>query len=176
MMPFAETSVERAITSDPVWIAGCSWGVPRPGHPEGSALAHLYEVLANIDLFALNAPDREQLRFVGLIHDNFKYRVDRSQARVGENHHAMIARRFAENYTDDVALLDVIELHDEGFKSWLKGNRGGKWDAAEMRGRELIRRLGDSLDFYVRFFKADNATGDKEIESFLWFEELARSV
>jgi hypothetical protein len=36
-----------------------------------------------------------------------------AQTPTGENHHAMIARRFAERYVDDPKLLDVIELHDE---------------------------------------------------------------
>jgi hypothetical protein len=50
---------------------------------------HIEEVLANVDLVALDESDRQRLRFVALVHDTFKHRVDRDQPRVGENHHAM---------------------------------------------------------------------------------------
>ena len=100
--------------------------------------AHIEEVLSNVDGVALDLTDRERLRFVALTHDTFKHRVDLSQPRVRENHHAMIARRFAERYSDDRELLDVIELHDEAFNAWVKGDRGGKWDAAEARARRQV--------------------------------------
>ena len=36
---------------------------------------------------------------------------------MGENHHAMRARRFAERYTDDERLLAAVELHDRPYRS-----------------------------------------------------------
>jgi hypothetical protein len=111
-----------------------------------------------------------------LTHDTFKHRVDRDQPLTGENHHAMIARRFAERFVDDPALLDVIELHDEAFNSWVKGERGGKWDAAEARAMRLLDRLGDSRDFYIRFYRADNRTGSKDQAPLEWFENLSSGV
>src|SRR5262245_41915401 len=104
-----ETDVERRILADPDWIDGAAWGDPRPGHPEGSVTAHIEEVLANVDRVALDDADRERLRFVALIHDTFKHRVDRDRPREGENHHAVIARRFGERYSADRELLEVIE-------------------------------------------------------------------
>ena len=88
----------------------------------------------------------------------------------------MIARRFAERLVDDPKLLDVIELHDEAFNSWVKGERGGKWDAAETRATRLLDRLGDSRDFYLRFYRADNRTGSKDQAPLEWFESLSSGV
>jgi hypothetical protein len=74
----------------------------------------------------------------------------------------VIARQFAERYTNDAELLDVIELHDEAFNSWVKGSRGGKWDAAEERANRVLDRLGSSADFYLRFYRADNGTASND--------------
>lgn len=171
-----ETEREGLIVADPEWQAGAAWGRPRRGHPEGAVSAHVAEVLANVDRVAIGAEDRERLRFVALVHDTFKYRVDRSRSREGENHHAMIARRFAERYTDDPELLEVIELHDEAFNAWVGGAWRGRWEAAEARARRLIERLGESRDFYLRFYEADNQTGSKLQAPLVWFRALANSA
>jgi HD domain len=168
-----ETTLEARVLADREWQEGAAWGEPRPGHPEGEVAAHIEEVLRNVDGEALDPADRERLRFVALIHDTFKHRVDRTQPRSGENHHAMIARRFAEKYTDDRELLEVIELHDEAYNSWVKGERGGKWDAAEARAVRLLDRLGPTRDFYLRFYRADNRTGSKGQEPLEWFERIS---
>ena len=99
-----------------------------------------------------------------------------SRPREGENHHAMIARRFAERYTEDAEVLDVIELHDEAFNAWVKGERGGKWDAAEARALRLLDRLGGSADFYLRFYRADNRTAARSQEPLEWFEGIRASA
>jgi hypothetical protein len=171
-----ETELESRIVHDPEWQEGAAWGDPRPSHPEGEVSVHIEEVLRNVDDEAVDAADRERLRLVALIHDTFKHRVDRSQPVGGENHHAMVARRFAERFVDDPELLDVIELHDEAFNAWVKGERGGKWDAAEARARRLLNRLGDSRDFYLRFYRADNRTGSKDQAPLEWFESLDSGV
>lgn len=168
-----ETELERRVVSDLEWQEGAAWDEPRRGHPEGSVAAHIEEVLANVDDVALDADDRDRLRFVALVHDTLKHRVDRSRPRVGDNHHAVIARRFAERYTDDVELLELIELHDEAYNAWVKGHRRGKWDAAEARAKRLLDRLGPSRALYLRFYRADNRTGTKDPEPLQWFEQLA---
>ncbi len=167
-----KTELESRIVADPEWREGAAWGDPRPGHPEGAVAPHIEEVLSNVDDLAVDARDHERLRLVALIHDTFKYRVVRGQPRTGENHHAMIARRFAERYIDDREVLDVIELHDEAYNSWVKGERGDDWPAAVARARKLIDRLGASLDFYLRFYRADNSTGSKNKAPIQWFESV----
>jgi hypothetical protein len=170
-----ENDLERRIISDREWQEGARWGVPRPGHPEGSVLVHIGEVLANVDRYALDAEDRRRLRVVTLFHDTFKHRVDETRPKVGENHHARIARCFAERYLDDPVLLDVIELHDEAYNAWAVGERSGDWGRAEERARRLVERLGSALGFYLRFYRADNETGSKSRMPLEWFEKLASS-
>jgi len=169
-----ESELERRIVADPRWQEGAAWGTPRPGHPEGSVAGHIEEVLSNVDDEASDAVDRERLRFVALIHDTFKHRVQRARPRTGDNHHAVVARQFAEHYTNDVELLELIELHDESYNAWLKGRRSGDWPAAEARARRLLDRLGRSAPLYLRFYRADARTGDKSREPLVWFEGLAR--
>jgi hypothetical protein len=166
-----ETELEARICGDPEWKAGVAWGTPRPGHPEGRVILHVADVLVSIDRQNLEVGDLRSLRLVALVHDTFKSRVDMSKARAGENHHAVIARRFAERYIDDAAILLIVELHDEAHNSWQQGNRSGKWAEAEARAARLVKRLGAHILLYVHFFRADNATGSKEQDSLEWFEE-----
>jgi hypothetical protein len=107
------------------------------------------------------------------VHDTFKFQVDPQRPKTGDNHHAMRARRFAEPFIADSAVLDVIELHDEAYNAWQKGHRDDNWPRAEQRAAALIQRLGRNLPLYVAFFHCDNATGDKRPESYEWF--VARS-
>lgn len=167
-----ESELETRIMADPRWIAGASWGEPRRGHPEGEVRLHVMDVLANLEGQRLSAGDRSKLRLVALIHDTFKNEVDRARPRSGENHHATIARRFAEKYVDDPEVLELIELHDEAYNSWVTGRWRGDWAAAEARAWRLIDRLGPSIDLYLAFYRADNATGDKEAAPLEWFERL----
>ncbi len=98
------------------------------------------------------------MRLIALIHDAFKYRVDESRPKIGTNHHAHIARKFAERYIHDPVLLDLIELHDEAYNSWRLGAYRNKWHHAEERLNNLLQRLGPALPLYVRFFHADSET------------------
>ena len=175
-LPFQpETDLEAAICLDPDWQKGAVWGRPRPGHPEGQVRAHIAEVLANVDRHAPSPEERQKLRVITLIHDSFKYQVDPLRPNTGANHHATLARRFAERYLDDPALLEVIELHDEAYNSWCLGSRKRRWQAAEERADRLIDRLGENLPLYLRFFRCDNATGSKQPEPVEWFEERLRA-
>lgn len=168
-----ETTLERRIVSDHRWIAGASWGMPRPGHPEGEVRLHILEVLAGLERQMLDQDARAKLRLVALVHDTFKNEVDRRLPRSGENHHAVIARRFCEGFIDDLDVLEITELHDEAYNSWAEGNRQGDWAKAEARADQLIERLGSRLPLYLAFYRADNAAGDKRAEPLAWFERLA---
>ncbi len=171
-----ETELEERIVRDPRWVAGASWGMPRPGHPEGQVGLHIVEVLRNLDRQQLQAGDRVKLRLVALVHDSFKNEVDRTSPRTGDNHHAVIARHFVERFTTDLDVLEVTELHDEAYNAWSAGNRWGDWTRASARARQLIERLGPRLSLYLAFYRADNATGDKLTTPFDWFESLATRV
>jgi hypothetical protein len=171
-LPFRlETDLETRICTNPQWQEGAAWGNPRPGHPEGRVAQHIAEVLASVERNASTPDERRDLRLIALLHDTFKYRVDRSKPRIGDNHHAMIARHFAEHYIDDPALLDVIELHDTAYNCWRSAKNSGDWARAEQVAGNVLSRLGAALPLYVRFYRCDNATGDKDSAPLAWFED-----
>lgn len=172
-LPFSlETELERTLAADPELQAGLAYGKPRRGHPEGQVGRHVADVLDNVDRFYGDSPLRERLRLIALIHDSFKHQVDSQRLKTGENHHAMRARRFAERFIDDEAVLDVIELHDEAYNAWQKGQRDDDWERAEERAGALLERLGMNLDLYLAFYRCDNATGDKSQERLEWFRDF----
>lgn len=148
-----QNKLEELILNDPEFQKGLDYGAPRPGHPEGKVLFHVADVLRNVDKMNLSDEDRAKLRLIALVHDTFKYKVDKSRPKVGENHHSMIARRFAERYIRDDDILDIIELHDEAYLAWLEGYTTGNWDKAKERLDRLLSRLtGNKLQLYERFF------------------------
>jgi len=167
-----ETDLEKRIINDPDFAIGAMWGKPRNGHPEGQVIYHIGHVLKNVDKYS-SAENRATLRLIAIIHDTFKYKVDRTKLREGENHHAMIARHFAEKYITDPEILNIIELHDEAFNAWCKGDRNKTWDKAAYRARRLMEKLGESLGLYLAFYQCDNETGDKESANFTWFKDFA---
>jgi hypothetical protein len=174
-LPFIlETPLERSIAADPEWQAGVVWGVPRAGHLEGPVMYHIADVLANIDRACPATTDRRMLRLIALLHDTFKYKVDEHKPRVGKNHHAHIARVFAERYISDPVLLDIIELHDVAYHCWRLGHHRQQWQKAEEGIDQLIARLGDAFPLYVRFFFADSDTESKNPAPMHWLTEVLR--
>jgi hypothetical protein len=174
-LPFTlENDLEREIASDPEWQEGVEWGEPRFGHWEGPVKYHIVDVLSNIETIShleSDTEERRKLRLIALIHDAFKYQVDETKPKIGTNHHAHIARRFAERYIDDPEILLIIETHDEAYNSWRLGHYKQRWQHAEERADHLLERLGPSLPLYVRFFYADSDTESKNPEPVAWFEQ-----
>jgi len=101
--------------------------------------------------------------------------VDPSKPRVGENDHAVLPRRFAEEVTDDSEVLLVIETHDDAYRAWRRGDRAGDPGKADAAGHALIARLAGALPLYLRFYEADNAVAGKTGEHRRWFTELVHS-
>ena len=118
--------------------------------------------------------DRSDLRLIAILHDTFKYKVDQTKPKVGENHHGAIARKFAENYCNNTNVLQVILLHDDAYNAWSAGGRHGDWYKAKRRAEKLISDLDalGSLDLYLKFYRCDNATGDKSQDNYDWFMDL----
>ena len=176
-LPFElETDLERLIAAQPRWQHGIDWGRPRHGHPEGTIKLHIAAVLANIDRLFADDPSRSQLRLIALIHDAFKGEVDTGEPRIGENHHAMRARRFAEPLISDAQVLDVIELHDHAFNAWKHCCLFFDWTEAETRASNLLVRLGGALALYLRFYQCDNETEGKDQACFTWFRDFVNKT
>jgi hypothetical protein len=170
-----ENSIEEAIIIDEEFIKGALYGKPRQHHPEGEVINHIEEVLSNVDKFS-DTSNRKELRLITIVHDSFKFKVDQDKPKSGNNHHAMIARRFSERYITDKNVLDIIELHDEAYNAWQQGNRKNDWREAERRANKLIRRLGNNLSLFLVFFKCDTLTGTKIVGSLTWFEDFVSKL
>lgn len=151
---------------------GLAWGKPRRGHPEGAVGEHVAELLETIERWGESGRRREELRFLSIVHDALKYRVNTLLPRTGENHHAVRARRFAERYTSDERVLATIEQHDRPYNIWRKLKRRGRLDEHAFDG--MLARIPD-LDLFVRFVELDGSTEGKDQEPVRWFkEELER--
>ena len=167
-----ETDLERAVLADPVLQEGLAWGKPRHGHPEGSVGAHVEDLLETIERWGETGRRREDLRFMAIVHDSQKYKVQNWRPRTGENHHAMRARRFAERYTDDERVLAAIELHDQPYSLWRKVERRGRMD--EHAFNEMVDRIPD-IDLFMRFVELDGSTEGKTHAPIRWLKsELAQ--
>jgi hypothetical protein len=163
-----ETELERRVTAEPVLLEGLAWGRPRAGHPEGPVGTHVSHLLQTLDESGIEGEQRELLRFIALVHDAFKSQVRERLPRVGENHHAMRARRFAERFTDDERILATIELHDRPYSLWRKLRRCGRLD--ERGFRRMLKRIPDP-ELFLRFVELDGSTEGKRPEPIEWFRE-----
>ena len=169
-----ESGLETRIISDPEFITGAMYGKPRRGHPEGAVIYHIGEVLANIDKYHSDDPDRDALRLIAIVHDTFKNKVNQNLPKQGDNHHGMIAKKFSEKFFGWGEILTVIALHDDAYNAWQKGGRHGDWYKAKSRANALIKTLegADCLELYVKFMRCDGETGDKENDCYEWLVGL----
>jgi hypothetical protein len=163
-----ETELERRVTAEPELLEGLAWGEPRAGHPEGPVGVHVSHLLETLDRSGETGERREQLRFMALVHDSFKYLVRERLPRVGENHHAMRARRFAERFTDDERVLSAIQFHDRPYSLWRKLQRRGKLD--ERAFRRMTRCVKDP-ELFLRFVELDGSTEGKRSEPIEWLRD-----
>lgn len=166
-----ESDLERALIADSELREGLAWGRPRSGHPEGSVGAHVADLLETIDRWGETGQRRAELRLLALVHDALKFRVRGWLPKVGENHHAMRARRFAERYTTDERLLATIEQHDRPYSLWRKLRRSGRVDEKGLD--RMLERIPD-LDLFVRFVELDGSTEGKKPGLIAWLRQELR--
>jgi hypothetical protein len=163
-----QTELERRVVAEPELLEGLAWGQPRAGHPEGAVGTHVAHLLEALERNGATGEQRELLRFMALVHDAFKYQVRERLPRVGENHHAMRARRFAEEFTDDERVLSAIQFHDRPYGLWRKMRRRGKLD--ERGFRRMVKRVQDP-ELFLQFIELDGSTEGKRAEPIEWFRE-----
>lgn len=163
-----ESELERKLIGDPVMVEGLAWGKPRGGHPEGRVGEHVADLLATLDEWDEPAPRRSELRFMALVHDTLKNRVQNWRPRTGENHHATRARRFAERYVDDERILAAIELHDRPYAIWKRAKRTGRPQDTALD--EMLERIPDP-ELFLRFVELDGSTEGKDPEPLRWLRE-----
>jgi hypothetical protein len=163
-----ESELEQRLAETPEMHEGLAWGKPRPGHPEGTIGAHVSQLLRRLDDWGAEGEERARLRFIALVHDTCKRWVDQDRPKTGENHHAMRARRLAERFTDDEAVLAVIEQHDRPYQIWRRERRTGEpQDAAAER---MLARVPDHA-LFLRFVELDTSTEAKDPGPIAWLRE-----
>lgn len=169
-----ETPLESLLISTPEFQQGLNWGLPRFGHPEGKVGFHVREVLDNIQQLNVDTKTYRRLRTMAIAHDTFKYNEFKSGKRL--RHHGLLARDFLENYVQDEAVLDVIELHDEAFYIWRMLNLENRSSEAQQRLDKLLSRIEENLQLYYLFYKCDTQTGDKIQAPLFWFKQLIEKM
>lgn len=163
-----ETALEQALIADPELRRGLAWGKPRAGHPEGSVGAHVADLLETIERWGEKGQRRSELRILALVHDALKFRVREWLPKVGPNHHATRARRFAEQYVDDERLLAAIEQHDRPYALWRRMKQTGRLDEAGFQ--RMLQRIPDP-DLFMRFVELDGSTEGKDPGPIEWLEQ-----
>lgn len=162
------SNLEYEILKDDSVIEGLLWGRPRNGHPEGEIIYHVNDVLKNIDNNYKNDSDYEKLRIIAILHDTFKYKVNRSISRNGSNHHANIASEFAKRYISDNKVLNTILLHDEVYNIWQTIFKRNSIKRGKERFDKFMYNVID-IDLFIKFYKCDTNTGNKKSQDFEWF-------
>jgi len=166
-----ETELERQLLLHPEVRQGLLWGKPRHGHPEGAVYKHVKEVFNNIEKLTISTHLREQLRLIAVIHDAFKYKEDKNRPRDWNRHHAVLARRFMNNYINDELVLTIIQWHDEAYYIWREIAVRNNKEKADFRMSRLLEKLKDQTQLYYLFFYCDSNTGDKNSAPVHWVEE-----
>jgi hypothetical protein len=161
--------LEWRICTDPDFRKGLEWGEPRFGHPEGKIIYHIEEVLANVNLLThLSTKDYHRLRIITLVHDTFKNIENRGM----EQFHGLLARNFVAQFTNDPAILNITEFHDEAYFYWKIATQQGQQGRAIDLLFDLADRVENYLQLYYLFFKCDTRTGDKVQLPIKWFEGI----
>lgn len=173
---FPENQLERQLLRDPAFLRGLLWGLPRYGHPEGEVYRHIVEVLQNVERLPVGSYQRRQLRLIAIVHDTFKYMEDKSVPRDWTKHHGPLARRYLEKFTNDAAVLDIIELHDEAYYAWRLEFLLHKPELGQQRLDKLLERIAPNIQLYYLFFKCDTQTGDKTLAPLKWFEQTIDGI
>lgn len=163
----------KKIKADPRYIEGITYGVPRPGHDEGSVANHLKELEETLFNLAPLVSMEEYLKLLVLIHvhDSFKLagkRITGRQVSLRDpNSHASLGRAFLSEFTDDESLLAIVQFHDEGHALWKSWQRRGRFNTERLQ--EALDLLPDK-DLYLLFTVIDGYTVSKlKNRSPLWF-------
>ncbi|MFK8164115.1 MAG: hypothetical protein AB8H12_16845 [Lewinella sp.] len=171
-----ETSLEASFLEDAEFCRGLQWGVPRYGHPEGTIMAHIIEVNANIDRLPVDAETRRLLRIVCWVHDTFKHIEDKGSPRDWTKHHGVYARNFLARHYDDPLLLNLVEMHDDAYYAWRLEHLYHRLAESVERITALREAVGEYWQLFYLFFKCDTSTGDKNPAPLVWFEETMEDI
>lgn len=162
------------ILDDGRYLEGLTYGVPRAGHDEGSVANHIFELRQNLEKLTGMLSEEEYLKLLILIHVHDAFKLEGK--RLANNHqvslrdprsHAMLARKFLSEFTDDESLLSIVQWHDEGHALWKQVETKGKYNEARLK--EFLQHMVD-LELFLLFTVIDGYTKSKlKDRSPVWF-------
>ena len=169
-------SIFENIVNDPDYLENLDWGKPRPGHPEGTAKAHITDLENNLDAFKGDLTEDQfwKLKILIHVHDSFKAE---SQKKVPISHpksHASLARVFLQRHCSESDLAQMVQLHDEPYALWRQLRHKGHF--SQERLERLVATIED-WSLFVRFLLIDGFTAGKDRSPLQWvLAELAPRV
>jgi hypothetical protein len=157
----------RRILADRRYQANLDWGEPRPGHPEGTIRAHIADLEANLERLRRKLDEERywKLKIAIHVHDTFKPQAADVPIADAASH-ASLARGFLAEFTDDAALLHLVQFHDEPYALWRGMRKRGEVDRDRLE--RLVERVGD-WDLFLAFLIVDGCTAGKGREQLRWF-------
>ncbi|MCA9056594.1 MAG: hypothetical protein KDA75_22355 [Planctomycetaceae bacterium] len=165
------STILAAIQRDERYLRNLDWGVPRPGHPEGTVRAHIAELEQNLQQLHphLTASEVWKLELLIHTHDTFKGGAEPSVAIDHPGSHSSLARRFLEEFCPDEDLLAMVQWHDEPFALWRQFSTRGRYNAQRLAA--LLERIND-WSLFLTFQCIDGCTSGKSRKPLRWFLEL----
>jgi hypothetical protein len=163
------------IKADPRYVEGIKYGMPRPGHAEGTIANHLADLEKNLEKLRPFVSDDDYWKLQVLIHthDTFKGWAIPNSPITDPNSHASLAKKFLSEFTDDVDLLKMVQFHDEGLALYLQwcaldDNRKPRHKYSRTRFVERILPI-DDIELFLMFTIIDGYTPSKDHAKIRWF-------
>jgi hypothetical protein len=165
--------IEKVI-NDPRYQRYIEFGEPRSGHPEGKVKHHIRMLEENLERFRdrVSEADYWKLKFMIHVHDTLKAVAEHDSPEFSPGHHAVLARKFAEEFTDDPEVLNTIYYHDENFYLWRQFHETGNYDRTRLE--RLLSEISD-IDHFLVFVLIDGCVPGKDFSKLEWFlDEVKR--
>ncbi len=166
--------VEKVI-NDPRYKKYIEFGEPRSGHPEGKISRHIVLLEENLERFKTRLSEENywKLKFIIHIHDTLKAVAVSDSPAFSPGHHAVLARQFAEEFTSDLDVLNIIFYHDENFYLWKQFQSSGAYDKARLE--RLLYEISD-IDLFLIFLIIDGWVPGKDFSKLGWFIDEVKSA
>jgi hypothetical protein len=161
-------AIFERLVQDPRYRANLDWGVPRPGHPEGSIRAHIADLEQNLQELRERLSDEDYWKLKLLIHahDTFKAVAEPDVSIAHPNSHASLAHAFLSEYCDDPDLLAMVQNHDVPFALYKHFRRRHSIDKDRLQA--LLTTIRD-WNLFTDFLIIDGTTEGKSPEPLRWF-------
>ena len=164
----------QQILNDPEYSKNIEFGEPRAGHPEGKIKFHIADLEDNLESLRVKGITEEEfwkLKFLIHTHDICKPIAQSDTPTLHPNNHATLAKHFANRFTDDTDLLNIIQYHDENYELWKEYKKKNEFNRD--RFQKLLAVI-DNWDLFLMFTIIDGCVKGKDHEKVAWFIDRVR--